>query len=63
MDDEEITQKFAARRPYDKWIKENLVTLDDLVKSMDHAARQLWPMVIADGQRRASPPATATIRH
>jgi hypothetical protein len=32
MDDEEITQKFAARRPYDKWIKENLVHLDDLAK-------------------------------
>ena len=32
MDDEEITQKFAARRPYDKWIKENLVQLDELVR-------------------------------
>ncbi len=32
MDDEEITQKFAARRPYDRWIKENLIHLDDLVK-------------------------------
>ncbi|HAJ37487.1 MAG TPA: glutamate synthase subunit alpha, partial [Chloroflexi bacterium] len=32
MDDEEITQKFAARRPYDRWIKENLIQLDDLVK-------------------------------
>jgi glutamate synthase (ferredoxin) len=32
MDDEEITQKFAARRPYDKWLKENLVHLDDLAK-------------------------------
>ncbi len=31
MDDEEITQKFAARRPYDQWIKENLVQLDSLV--------------------------------
>ncbi len=29
MDDEEITQKFAARRPYDRWIKENLVNLDE----------------------------------
>jgi glutamate synthase (ferredoxin) len=34
MDDEEITQKFAARRPYDKWIKENLVHLDDLAKQV-----------------------------
>ncbi|MCB0133974.1 MAG: glutamate synthase subunit alpha, partial [Caldilineaceae bacterium] len=32
MDDEEITQKFAARRPYDRWIQENLVSLDELVK-------------------------------
>ena len=31
MDDEEITQKFAARRPYDKWVQENLVSLDNLV--------------------------------
>ena len=34
MDDEEITQKFAARRPYDRWIKDNLVHLDDLVKKV-----------------------------
>ncbi|MFO7631152.1 MAG: glutamate synthase large subunit [Caldilinea sp.] len=33
MDDEEITQKFAARRPYDRWIKENLIHLEDLVQS------------------------------
>ncbi|MBW7883035.1 MAG: glutamate synthase large subunit [Caldilineaceae bacterium] len=32
MDDEEITQKFAARKPYDRWIKENLVYLDSLLK-------------------------------
>jgi glutamate synthase (ferredoxin) len=32
MDDEEITQRFAARRPYDKWVKDNLVHLDELVK-------------------------------
>ncbi len=31
MDDEEITQKFASRRPYDRWIKENLLPLDDIV--------------------------------
>ncbi|MFN8464274.1 MAG: glutamate synthase large subunit [Caldilineaceae bacterium] len=31
MDDEEITQKFAARRPYDKWVRENLISLDNLV--------------------------------
>ena len=31
MDDEEITQKFAARRPYHKWLQENLVSLDDIV--------------------------------
>jgi glutamate synthase (ferredoxin) len=30
MDDEEITQKFAARRPYHKWLQENLVTLDEI---------------------------------
>lgn len=33
MDDEEITQKFAARRPYHKWITENLRSLDELVAS------------------------------
>jgi glutamate synthase domain-containing protein 1 len=35
MEDEEITQRFAARRPYDKWIKENLVHLDELVKKSE----------------------------
>jgi glutamate synthase (ferredoxin) len=29
MDDAEITQYFATRRPYDRWVKENLVSLDD----------------------------------
>jgi glutamate synthase (ferredoxin) len=32
LEDEEITQKFASRRPYDKWIQENLVHLDRFVK-------------------------------
>jgi hypothetical protein len=40
MDDEEITQKFAARRPYDKWIKENLVHLDDLAKQWSSRVNQ-----------------------
>ncbi|MCB0045160.1 MAG: glutamate synthase large subunit [Caldilineaceae bacterium] len=30
MNDEEITQYFASRRPYDRWVKKNLVRLDDL---------------------------------
>ena len=34
MDDEEITQKFAARRPYDKWLQENLVTLDEIRRAL-----------------------------
>lgn len=29
MDDAEITQYFATRRPYDRWVKENLVVLDE----------------------------------
>ena len=31
MDDEEITQKFAARRPYHKWLKDNLLALEEVV--------------------------------
>jgi glutamate synthase (ferredoxin) len=31
MNDEEITQYFAARRPYDKWVKSNLVRLEELL--------------------------------
>jgi glutamate synthase (ferredoxin) len=42
MDDEEITQKFAARRPYHKWLQENLVPLDEIVASYrrQHAAAE-----------------------
>lgn len=29
MDDAEITNYFATRRPYDRWVKENLVALDE----------------------------------
>lgn len=29
MDDAEITQYFATRRPYDRWVQENLVLLDE----------------------------------
>jgi glutamate synthase (ferredoxin) len=29
MTDEEITHHFAQRRPYDRWVKENLIVLDE----------------------------------
>ncbi len=29
MDDAEITRYFATRRPYDRWVKDNLVVLDE----------------------------------
>jgi glutamate synthase (ferredoxin) len=29
MDDNEITHYFATRRPYDRWVKENLLALDE----------------------------------
>lgn len=32
MDDTEITLHFAARKPYDKWVQENLLSLDKLVQ-------------------------------
>jgi len=55
MDDEEITQKFAARRPYDKWLTENLVHLDDLAKQAKsstngHAATNGHAITIHDSQ-------------
>ena len=55
MDDEEITQKFAARRPYDKWIKENLIHLDELAKQAKpstngHAATNGHTVAIHDSQ-------------
>jgi glutamate synthase (ferredoxin) len=38
MDDAEITRYFATRRPYDRWVKDNLVVLDDAIAQ---AARQM----------------------
>ena len=36
MEDEEITQYFASRQPYDRWVQQNLVsTLDALVRDRD----------------------------
>jgi len=32
MEDAEITQYFAARQPYDKWVRDNLVSLDEIVR-------------------------------
>ena len=32
MNDEEITQYFAARRPYSKWVRENLLRLDEVTQ-------------------------------
>ncbi len=31
MNDYEITHSFATRKPYDRWVKENLVVLDEVV--------------------------------
>ena len=31
MEDEEITQRFASRKPYDTWVRDNLVVLDKIV--------------------------------
>jgi glutamate synthase (ferredoxin) len=31
MDDQEITHYFATRRPYDRWVEENLVSLDERI--------------------------------
>ncbi len=31
MDDEVITQRFAGRQPYDVWLRENLVKLDEVI--------------------------------
>ncbi len=38
MDDAEITRYFAARKPYDRWVKENLVSLDNRVAQQDLAS-------------------------
>ena len=35
MTDEEITLHFAQRRPYDRWIKENLISLGERVANSD----------------------------
>ncbi|HXF64176.1 MAG TPA: glutamate synthase central domain-containing protein, partial [Caldilineaceae bacterium] len=40
MDDAEITHYFATRRPYDRWVQENLVVLDEEIA---RAARQEAP--------------------
>jgi glutamate synthase (ferredoxin) len=34
MEDEEITQRFAARKPYDAWVRDNLVKIDALVAQL-----------------------------
>jgi len=67
MDDEEITQKFAARRPYDRWIKENLIHLDDLVKQAvsptnGHAATNGHAFAIHSAQSTVQPSAPLTNR-
>lgn len=40
MGDEEITRMFATRRPYRKWVEENLVKLDRLVSKRNRDADQ-----------------------
>lgn len=40
MTDEEITRHFAQRRPYDQWIKENLINLNE---QLTHEDRQYPP--------------------
>ena len=49
MDDAEITQYFATRRPYDRWVKENLLALDE----------EIARYCTFDKRRDASAPMTA----
>ncbi len=39
MDDAEITQYFATRRPYDRWVKENLLAVGRRDRPQPHAWR------------------------
>ena len=40
MDDAEITQYFATRRPYNRWVKDNLVNLDEeIARAARHGAQ------------------------
>jgi len=48
MDDEVITQKFAARRPYDKWIKENLLHLEEIT-ALHNQYKGATPEKVASG--------------
>ncbi len=38
MNDEEITQYFAARRPYNKWVRDNLLRLDEVTSEPQNVA-------------------------
>ncbi len=44
MEDEEITQKFAARRPYYRWLQDNLLPLETLVaRYQQERSQQITP--------------------
>ncbi len=55
MEDEEITQRFASRQPYDRWVHENLIDLDAVV----HSAQSDEPAGDAYGAHDSSIPLAA----
>lgn len=50
--DEEITNHFATRRPYDRWVKENLVSLAERVASSGPSASSAEPWRVAGGEAK-----------
>lgn len=54
MDDAEITQYFATRRPYDRWVKENLLVLDEEIARAAHLATEEAPENSGNAAPRAA---------
>jgi glutamate synthase domain-containing protein 2/glutamate synthase domain-containing protein 1/glutamate synthase domain-containing protein 3 len=44
IEDHELKQRMAARKPYSSWIKENLITLDDLKEPSERRDSMLPPI-------------------
>jgi glutamate synthase domain-containing protein 2/glutamate synthase domain-containing protein 1/glutamate synthase domain-containing protein 3 len=44
IDDHELKQRMAARKPYSSWIKENLITLEDLKEPTERRDSMLPPI-------------------
>ncbi len=55
MNDYEITSYFSSRKPYDRWVHENLVSLDDLVRSRVGAGEAKPGMNGSNGSNGDSP--------